>query len=157
MGMSRAQGRRRSHGGGAWQVEVEIGQLVLDGFERIDRDAVGAAFGRELDRLLRRGTRALAAEGTAGIELASRVACLPGTQLPAEMPPRRLGQALAGVVFSVIEGAGTASDPPPAAARPPDARRPGSPPLETHDHQAMTSAVAQSTVPQPHGTGTAPR
>ena len=157
MGMSRAQGRRRSHGGGAWQVEVEIGQLVLDGFERIDRDAVGSAFGRELDRLLRRGAGTLAAEGSAGIELASRVACLPGPQLAAEMPPRRLGQALAVVVFSVIEGAGTASNSPAAAARPPDARRPESPPLETHDQQAMTLAGAQNTVPQPHATGTAPR
>ena len=111
MGMRRAQGRHRRDDRGAWRVEVEIDHLVLDGFERIDRDAVGAAFGRELDRLLRRGTRALTAEGTAGIELASRVACLPGTQLPAEMPPRRLGQALAGVVFSVIEAAVTAPDP----------------------------------------------
>ena len=153
MGISRAQSRHRRDDRGAWRVEVEIDHLVLDGFERIDRDAVGSAFGRELDRLLRRHAGGLAAEGTAGIELASRVACLPGTQLPAEMPPRRLGQALAGAVFSVIEGAGAAS----AAAWPPDARRPESPPLETHDHQAMTSAVAQSTVPQPHGTGTAPR
>ena len=138
-------------------MEVEIDQLVLDGFERIDRDAVESAFSRELGRLLRRGARALAAEGTAGIELASRVACLPGTQLPAELPPRRLGQALAGIVFSVIEGASTASNSPAAATRPLEARRPDTPPLETAGQQATTLARAQSTVPQPHGTGTARR
>jgi hypothetical protein len=157
MGISRAQRRHRRDNRGAWQVEVEIGQLVLDGFERIDCDAVGSAFSRELDRLLRQGARALAAGGTAGIELASRVACLPGTQLPAELPSRRLGQALAGIVFSIIEGAGTASNSPAAAARPLDARRPESPPLETHHQQAMTLARAQSTVPQPYGAGTARR
>jgi hypothetical protein len=157
MGISRAQGRHRRDDRGAWQVEVEIDQLVLDGFERIDRDAVGSAFGRELDRLLRRGARALAADGTARIELASRVACFPGTQLPAELSPRRLGQALAGVVFSVIEGAGTASDSPAAAARSLDAERPESPPLDAHNQLAMTLARAQGTVPKPPGTGMARR
>jgi hypothetical protein len=118
MGMSRAQGRRHCDDRGAWQVEVEIDQLVLDGFERIDRDAVGSAFGRELDRLLRRHAGALAAGGADGIELASRVARLPGTQLPAGLSPRRLGQSLAGAVFSAIAGAATTPDPRGIAPRP---------------------------------------
>jgi len=120
MGMSRAQGRRRCDRG-AWQVEVEIDKLVLDGFERIDRDAVGAAFGRELDRLLRRHADALAAGCADGVELASRVARLPGTLLPAELSARRLGQSLAGAVFSTIEGAATAPDPRAVVPRPHEA------------------------------------
>ena len=126
MGMSRAQGRHRRDDRGAWQVEVEIDQLVLEGFERIDRDAVGSAFGRELDRLLRRHAGALAAGGADGVHLASRAARLPGTQPPAELSAHRLGQSLAGAVYSVIEAAVTAPDP-------------------------------QGSMPQPHGTGTAPR
>ena len=37
-----------------WRVDVEIGELVLDGFERVDRDGVAGAFCAELSRLLRR-------------------------------------------------------------------------------------------------------
>ncbi|HEU5161288.1 MAG TPA: hypothetical protein VFU43_30125 [Streptosporangiaceae bacterium] len=36
------------------RVAVHIDELALDGFERIDRDQVAAAFQRELARLLRR-------------------------------------------------------------------------------------------------------
>ena len=35
------------------RIEVEIGELVLDGFERVDGDRVAEAFRRELSRLVR--------------------------------------------------------------------------------------------------------
>ncbi|WP_406835060.1 hypothetical protein ACICHK_01060 [Streptomyces sp. AHU1] len=37
----------------AGRIDVEIGELVLDGFPRVDRDRVAEAFRRELTRLVR--------------------------------------------------------------------------------------------------------
>jgi hypothetical protein len=101
--------------GAAWQVDIEIGQLVLDGFDRIDPDAVTAAFDRELTRVLVRRTAPLSAERAADIELASRVARCPARQLPAGIRSGQLGRALAEAVFGVFGDVGSAMDRPPSA------------------------------------------
>ena len=109
-----------------WRVEVEIDELVLDGFGQVDRDAVTAAFRRELGRLLRRDPGRLASAGDGGDAAQARVSA----DLPGTMPPHRLGQSLAGAVFRAIDNvarAGDARDPEGATAAA-VSRRDASPP-----------------------------
>jgi hypothetical protein len=84
-------------------VTVEIGELVLDGFDhRVDPDLVSAAFQRELDRLIR----------VRGVPLADgsrRLGALTGLPpLPATTSPGRLGVALARAVHAGLSGEGRA-------------------------------------------------
>jgi hypothetical protein len=79
-------------GPGGWRIEVEIGELVLTGVRRADRDQVAAAFQRELARLLR--SRGL----PAGFGARDAVTSLP--PLPATTSPHRLGRALAQAVHT---------------------------------------------------------
>jgi hypothetical protein len=149
MGVKRGRNR-----GTVWQVDIEIDRVVLDGFDRIDRDAVAATLGRELARALRRGTAALSSDG-ADIELASRVARLPARRLSAGMPSYLLGRTIAEAVFGVLGDSGNAVQPPAPAVRPinvrpatrRDAARPGAP----SDHAAASAGAP------PHRAETAPR
>ncbi|MFE2111431.1 hypothetical protein ACFXAF_36990 [Kitasatospora sp. NPDC059463] len=88
-------------GASAGRVEVEIGELVLDGFARIDHDRLTAAFRSELTRLLEARGVPLAAGGDRELDL---VAGLP--PLPAGASPRRLGEALARAVHTGLSGGG---------------------------------------------------
>ena len=85
-----------------WRVEVEIDELVLDGFERVDRDAVATALGQELGRLLRRDPGQLASAAGRDDNVAARA--LVAADLPGTMPSHRLGQSLADAVFRAIDG-----------------------------------------------------
>jgi len=98
-----------------WRVDVEIGELVLDGFERVDRDGVAGAFRAELSRLLRRDAGRLLVHGAAGAE-AGAGDVRAAAELPRGMPPHRLGQALARAAFSAIDGVARAGDAPADAA-----------------------------------------
>jgi hypothetical protein len=102
MGVAREQPYEQPGGrpGGPGRIEVEIGELVLDGFTGVDHDRVAAAFRRELARLLaekrppsaeRSSFVAATADDTIDV-----VTGLPA--LPATASPRRLGQALARIV-----------------------------------------------------------
>lgn len=160
MGVGGAPGGRGTGEGPAWQVEIEIGQLVLDGFDRIDRDAVAAAFGRELARLLRRGAAMPGTGGAPGIELASLATRLPAAALPAGTSPGRLGRSLAGAVFDVLGGLGKAARPATPAVWPDNAAR------GTHGEAVgpgpagegdATAAGAPGTVPGARGAQAAAR
>jgi len=86
-------------------VRVDIGELVLDGFDaRVDPDRVTAAFQTELTRLVRERGVPLAADG-GGREL-DALAGLPA--LPATLSPGRLGEALARAVHAGLSGRGEA-------------------------------------------------
>jgi hypothetical protein len=98
-----------------WRVDVEIGELVLDGFERVDRDGVADAFCAELSRLLRRDTGRLLAQGAVGGD-AGAGDVRAAAELPRGMPPRRLGQSLARAAFSAIDRVARAGDAPADAA-----------------------------------------
>ena len=102
-----------------WRVEVEIDELVLDGFERIDRDVVDGAFRRELDRLLRRDPGRLASADK--VTAWARVVA----DLPQTMPSHRLGQSLAGAVFRAIDGVNERTPGPTARTPGPAAHTPG--------------------------------
>lgn len=119
-----------------WRVEVEIDELVLDGFERIDRDAVAGAFRRELDRLLRRdpGRLALADNDTARARVVA--------DLPETMPSHRLGQSLAGAVFRAIDGVNERTTGP-AARTPGPAARAAGPAAAAVSHRDASPAVGQ--------------
>ncbi|MCC5031704.1 hypothetical protein DMH02_000095 [Streptomyces sp. WAC 00631] len=99
------------------EVRVEIGELVLDGFDaRIDTDRVTAAFRAELTRLVREQGVPLAAGGR---DLAvETLAGLP--PLPRTASPARLGEALARAVHAGLSGDG-APDAPGGPGRRPDA------------------------------------
>ncbi|MFD7505955.1 hypothetical protein [Streptomyces sp. NPDC059850] len=87
-------------------IRVDIGELVLDGFDaRMDPDRVSAAFHTELTRLLRdRGVPlAASADGTA-LDTLSGLPPLPRTTSPA-----RLGEALARAVHAGLSGRGEPS------------------------------------------------
>jgi hypothetical protein len=76
-------------------VQVEIGELVFDGFDhRVDADRVSAAFAVELARLVRLRGVPLAA----GPREIDALAGLPA--LPATTAPDRLGVALARSVHA---------------------------------------------------------
>jgi hypothetical protein len=115
---------------------VEIDELVLDGFERIDRDAVAGAFRRELDRLLRRdpGRLALADNDTARARVVA--------DLPETMPSHRLGQSLAGAVFRAIDGVNERTTGP-AARTPGPAARAAGPAAAAVSHRDASPAVGQ--------------
>jgi hypothetical protein len=103
-----------------WRVEVEVGELVLDGFEQVDRDGVADAFCAELSRLLRCDTGRLLAPGAAGgAAVAGDVRA--AAELPGRMAPRRLGWSIARAAFSATDSAARAGDAPADAA--PSARQ----------------------------------
>ncbi|MFF8775209.1 hypothetical protein [Kitasatospora sp. NPDC015120] len=96
-------------GGPSGRIEVEIGELVLDGFARIDHDRLTAAFHSELTRLVAARGVPLATGGDLALD---SVSGLP--PLPAGASPRRLGEALARAVHTGLSGGG----------RPPERGRP---------------------------------
>ncbi|MEE1739340.1 hypothetical protein [Streptomyces sp. BE147] len=85
-------------------VRVDIGELVLDGFGRVDPERVSEAFRAELGRLVRERGVPLAADGGQALE---SLAGLP--PLPATVSSRRLGQELARAVHTGLSGGGEAS------------------------------------------------
>ncbi|GAA2431302.1 hypothetical protein [Streptomyces macrosporus] len=84
-------------------VRVDIGELVLDGFDaRMDPERVTAAFTAELTRLVRERGVPLAADGEGhALETLSGLPPLPATTSPA-----RLGEALARAVHAGLSGRG---------------------------------------------------
>ncbi|MFI2211453.1 hypothetical protein [Streptomyces sp. NPDC020141] len=82
-------------------VRVDIGELVFDGFGRLDPERVSDAFQRELARLVRERGVPVAADGDRALEA---LAGLP--PLPATTSPARLGEALARAVHSGLSGRG---------------------------------------------------
>ncbi|MFJ7946228.1 hypothetical protein ACIQ6K_21630 [Streptomyces sp. NPDC096354] len=82
-------------------IRVDIGELVLDGFERLDPDRVSAAFEAELARLVRERGVPLAADGGRALDGLSGLPPLPATTSPA-----RLGEALARAVHEGLSGRG---------------------------------------------------
>jgi hypothetical protein len=78
---------------GVSRIELEIGELVLDGVPRAHRDVVAAAFARELTRLLRERGDVAPEPG-------------PPPPLPATTGPRALGRAIARSVHEGLCGGG---------------------------------------------------
>ncbi|MFF2076567.1 hypothetical protein ACFVXG_17635 [Kitasatospora sp. NPDC058162] len=89
--------------GGAGRIEVEIGELVLDGFARIDHDRLTAAFRSELTRLIEARGVPLAVDGDRALDLLSGL-----PPLPADTSAQRLGEALARAVHTGLSGGGRA-------------------------------------------------
>ncbi|MFD4584340.1 hypothetical protein [Streptomyces sp. NPDC058434] len=87
--------------GGTGTVRVDIGELVLDGFDRLDPERVAAAFRGELARLVRDRGVPLAAEGGRAFDTLTGLPPLPATS-----SARRLGQALARAVHEGLSGRG---------------------------------------------------
>ena len=87
--------------GAASTIRVDIGELVLDGFERLDPDRVSAAFQAELARLVRERGVPLAADGGRALDGLSGLPPLPST-----ISPGRLGEALARAVHAGLSGRG---------------------------------------------------
>ncbi|MFE2599556.1 hypothetical protein ACFXCZ_24180 [Streptomyces sp. NPDC059396] len=83
------------------EVRVDIGELVLDGFEQLDPDRVSAAFQAELARLVRERGVPLAADGGRALDALSGL-----PPLPATTSPGRLGEALARAVHAGLSGRG---------------------------------------------------
>ncbi|GGO94896.1 hypothetical protein [Wenjunlia tyrosinilytica] len=81
----------------ARRINVEIGELVLDGFGNVDHDLVADAFRRELTRLVTE--RGVSAPADLAVDVVRRA--LP--PLPPTASPRRLGTALARAVHSGLE------------------------------------------------------
>jgi hypothetical protein len=85
-------------------VHLDIGELVLDGFDHgIDRDIVAAAFQSELSRLVGERGVPLAAAGDEDRVLEALTG-LPA--LPATTSPARLGESLARAVHAGLSGRG---------------------------------------------------
>lgn len=82
-------------------VRVRVGELVLDGFDRVDPDRVTAAFQAELTRLVRERGVPVAADG--GVRF-DDLAELP--ELPQTSSPARLGEELARAVHAGLSGRG---------------------------------------------------
>ncbi|MFE2637820.1 hypothetical protein ACFXKS_02165 [Streptomyces scopuliridis] len=82
-------------------IRVDIGELVLDGFDRVDPDRVSAAFQAELSRLVRDRGVPLATDGGRALDTLSGL-----PPLPATTSPRRLGEALARAVHAGLSGRG---------------------------------------------------
>ncbi|MER5556016.1 hypothetical protein ABT001_30830 [Streptomyces sp. NPDC002793] len=82
-------------------VRVDIGELVLDGFGRVDPERVSEAFQAELGRLVQERGVPLAADGG---QVLDALAGLP--PLPANLSARRLGQELARAVHTGLSGGG---------------------------------------------------
>ncbi|GAA3044594.1 hypothetical protein GCM10010519_78270 [Streptomyces lactacystinicus] len=87
--------------GGAGRIEVEIGELVLDGFAHVDHDRLTAAFRSELTRLVEARGVPLAVGGERTLDLLSGL-----PPLPAGASPQRLGEALARAVHAGLSGGG---------------------------------------------------
>ncbi|MEU8925685.1 hypothetical protein AB0D10_32935 [Kitasatospora sp. NPDC048545] len=85
--------------GGAGRIEVEIGELVLDGFARIDHERLTAAFRSELTRLVETRGVPLAVGGDRALDLLSGL-----PPLPADASAQRLGEALARAVHTGLSG-----------------------------------------------------
>ena len=87
-------------------IRVEIGELVLDGFDgfRADPERVSAAFETELTRLVRLHGVPLAADGPLAVDALSGL-----PPLPAGLSARRLGQELARAVHEGLSGHGEVS------------------------------------------------
>ncbi|QXE38329.1 hypothetical protein KQY30_32935 [Streptomyces sp. GMY02] len=83
------------------EVRVDIGELVLDGFERLDPERVSAAFQAELARLVRERGVPIAADGGRTLDALSGL-----PPLPATTSPGRLGEALARAVHAGLSGRG---------------------------------------------------
>ncbi|MET8546444.1 hypothetical protein ABZW03_38375 [Kitasatospora sp. NPDC004799] len=94
------------------RIEVEIGELVLDGFARIDHDRLTAAFRSELTRLVEARGVPLAAGGDRALDLLSGL-----PPLPAGASPQRLGEALARAVHAGLSGDGRPPSAPPGRRR----------------------------------------
>ncbi|WP_245231764.1 hypothetical protein [Streptomyces novaecaesareae] len=94
-------GRNDPERGSAGRIEVEIGELVLDGFEPIDHERLTTAFRTELTRLVRTRGVPLAAAGDRALDLLSGL-----PPLPAGSSPQRLGEALARAVHAGLSGGG---------------------------------------------------
>ncbi|MFE3137635.1 hypothetical protein [Streptomyces scopuliridis] len=82
-------------------IRVDIGELVLDGFDRVDPDRVSAAFQAELSRLVQDRGVPLATDGGRALDTLSGL-----PPLPATTSPRRLGEALARAVHAGLSGRG---------------------------------------------------
>lgn len=82
-------------------VRIEVGELVLDGFEHIDPDRVTAAFQAELTRLVRERGVPVAADGARRFHDIRELPELPRTSSPA-----RLGEAIARAVHAGLSGRG---------------------------------------------------
>ncbi|WP_254710298.1 hypothetical protein [Streptomyces lunaelactis] len=91
-------------------VRVDIGELVLDGFDRLDPERVSAAIEAELARLVRERGVPLAADGGRALDALSGL-----PPLPATTSPGRLGEALARAVHAGLSGRGEAAGPADAA------------------------------------------
>ncbi|NGO13563.1 hypothetical protein G5C60_39715 [Streptomyces sp. HC44] len=87
-------------GGEPRAIRVNIGELVLDGFQ-VDPDRVSAEFERELTRLVRERGVPLAADGGVTLDALSGL-----PPLPAGLSARRLGQELARAVHAGFSGRG---------------------------------------------------
>ncbi|MFB6712917.1 MULTISPECIES: hypothetical protein [unclassified Streptomyces] len=81
-------------------IRVDIGELVLDGFD-VDPARVSAAFERELTRLVREWGVPVAADGGRSLDTLSGL-----PPLPAGLSARRLGQELARAVHAGLSGRG---------------------------------------------------
>ncbi|GAA0488727.1 hypothetical protein [Streptomyces olivaceiscleroticus] len=91
--------------GPARSFRIDIGELVLDGFDaRVDPDRVMTSFQRELTRLVHERGVPLAADGSP-VSL-DALAGLP--PLPRTTSPARLGEALARSVHAGLTGRGEA-------------------------------------------------
>lgn len=94
-------------------VRVEIGELALNGFGRVDPEQVSSAFQTELARLVRERGVPLAADGADRVLEA--LSGLP--PLPATTSPGRLGEALARAVHAGLSGRGEPRSAPGTAKR----------------------------------------
>jgi hypothetical protein len=81
-------------------IRVNVGELVLDGFQ-VDHDRVSEAFERELSRLVREHGVPLAADGAVSVDALSGL-----PPLPVGLSARRLGQELARAVHAGLSGRG---------------------------------------------------
>lgn len=82
-------------------VRINVGELVLDGFDRIDPDRVSAAFQAELIRLVRERGVPVAADGARRFDAMTEL-----PELPETTSPVRLGEALARAVHAGLAGRG---------------------------------------------------
>ncbi|MCD9145047.1 hypothetical protein [Streptomyces albireticuli] len=89
----------------AGRVDIEIGELVLTGFDHLDHTVVAEVFRRELHRLVREHGVPVAGDTGLAVDL---VHGLP--PLPATASPHRLGTALARAVHTGLTRGGAGPD-----------------------------------------------
>ncbi|ARZ66121.1 hypothetical protein M1P56_19500 [Streptomyces sp. HU2014] len=87
------------------RVDIEIGELVLTGFDHLDHDLVTEVFRRELHRLVQDRGVPVAGDTDLAVDL---VRDLP--PLPATASPHRLGTALARAVHTGLTRGGAGPD-----------------------------------------------